>query len=253
MWLVFSSTPDPNILSPDPTSSRHLLLSSSLRIGLLSLPLRPLSGLPVVAPGSPELPVLGLGVLLRSGDLALSDGIGIWSNGESRGNDSLGSGSEVLGAGVTLLWFAELAGEEDEFRAVGLEALDVGSEGWNGVVDTAVVDRDTDCAGESRGDLSSLQLLQGETPTGTDTAVVLDGWASDDWPQLVDWAGGNGSSLGDSGIPPAEFTARLVEVSADASLPLLSEVVVWDLLIVLDSHCVEVGGWSSRGWVRRTS
>jgi len=202
------------------------------------MPLRSLSSLPVVAPGNPELPVLGWGALLLSGDLALSDGIGIWSNGEGGGNDGLGSGSEVLSARVTLLWLADLAGEKDEFRAVGLETLDVGSEGWDGVVDTAVVDGDTDSAGESRGDLSSLQLLQGETPPGTDTAVVLDGWASDNWPQLVDWAGGNGGSLGDPGISPAELTAWLVKVCADASLPLLSEVVVWDLLIVLDGHCV---------------
>ena len=75
-----------------------------------------------------------------------------------------------------------------------------------------------------------LQLLQSETPTGTDTAVILDGWASDNWPQLVDWAGSNGSSLGDPGISPTELTAGLVEVSADAGLPLLSEVVVGDLL-----------------------
>ena len=110
----------------------------------------------MIAPGSPEPPVLGWGVLLRSGDRALSDGIGIWSNGESRGNGGLDSGSKVLSTGVALLWLADLAGEEDEFRTVGLEALDVGSEGWNGVVDTAVVDGDTDGAGESRGDLSSL-------------------------------------------------------------------------------------------------
>jgi len=113
----------------------------------------------VVAPGSPELPVLGWGALLLSGDLALGDGIGIWSNGEGGGNGSLGSGGEVLSAGVTLLWLADLAGEEDEFRAIGLETLDIGSEGWDRVVDTAVVDRDTDGAGERRGDLSSLYII----------------------------------------------------------------------------------------------
>ena len=78
--------------------------------------------------------------------------------------------------------------------------------------------------------LPYLQLLQSETPAGADTAVILDGGASDNWPQLVDWAGGNSSSLGNPGTPSAELAAGLIEVSADTSLPLLSEVVVWDLL-----------------------
>lgn len=142
---------------PRPTCSSHrLLLSSSLRISLLSLPLCPLSRLPVVAPGNSEFPVFGWGVLLLSGDLTLRDSIGIWSNGEGGGNNGLGSGSEVLSTRVALLWLAGLAGEENEFRGVGLETLDVGSEGWDGVVDTAVVDGDTDGAGKHRGDLSSL-------------------------------------------------------------------------------------------------
>jgi len=74
------------------------------------------------------------------------------------------------------------------------------------------------------------QLLQGEAPACTDTAVVLDCWASNNWSQLVGWTRSNGSSLGNPGVPPAELTARLVKVSADTSLPLLSEVVVGDLL-----------------------
>lgn len=220
------------------TSPHRLLLSSSLRIRLLGGPLCPLASLPMVAPGDPELPVLGWSRLLLISDLALGNGLGVWSNGEGRADNGLSSGSKLVSAGVTLLWLTELAGEEDELRAIGLETLDVGSEGWDGVVDTAVVNGDTDCAGESSGNLSSLQLLQAETPAGTDTAVVLDGWASDNWPQFVDWAGSDSSSLGDPGISPAELTAGLVEVSADASLPLLSEVVVGNLLIVLDGHCV---------------
>jgi len=113
----------------------------------------------VVTPGKPELPVLGWGFPLLISDLALSDGVGIWSNGEGGGNNGLDSGSEVLSAGVTLLWLAEPAGEEDEFRLVGLETFDVGGEGWDGVVDTTVIHGDTDGAGKSGGDLSSLYII----------------------------------------------------------------------------------------------
>ena len=44
--------------------------------------------------------------------------------------------------------------------------------------------------------LSYLQLNQGETTTSTNFAVILDGRASDDRPQLVDGTGSDGSSLG---------------------------------------------------------
>lgn len=233
MWKEFSNKNDPNNLSPatlPSPQSHHLLLSSGFSISLLSSPLRPLSGLSVIASGSPELSVLRWSVLFLRGDLALSDSRGIWSNWEGGGNKVLGSGLEVLSAGVTLLWLSNLAGEKNEFRSVGLEALNVGSESWYRVVDTAVVDGDTDCTGEGGGDLCSLQLLQGETPASSNTTVVLDGGASDNWSQLVNWAGSQSSCLSNPGISPTELAAWLVEVSADASLPLLSEVVVGDLL-----------------------
>ena len=42
---------------------------------------------------------------------------------------------------------------------------------------------------------SYLELSQAESSSGADLAVVLDGWAADDWPQLVDWARSDLSSL----------------------------------------------------------
>lgn len=54
-----------------------------------------------------------------------------------------------------------------------------------------------------------LQLSQGETTAGTDTAVVLDGRASHNGPELVDGAGSDGSSLGLASIPAGDLLAGL--------------------------------------------
>lgn len=57
-----------------------------------------------------------------------------------------------------------------------------------------------------------LQLSQGETTTGTDTAVVLDGRASHNGSELVDGAGSDGGSLGLTGISAGDLLAGLYVV-----------------------------------------
>ena len=57
--------------------------------------------------------------------------------------------------------------------------------------------------------LSYLQLNQGETTTSTNFAVILDGRASDDRPQLVDGTGSDGSSLGLSDGTTVDLLRRL--------------------------------------------
>lgn len=57
-----------------------------------------------------------------------------------------------------------------------------------------------------------LELLKGETTSGTDTAVVLEGWAADNWSQLVHWARGNGSGLGETCIAASELATWLLWV-----------------------------------------
>lgn len=102
-----------------------------------------------------------------------------------------------------------------------------------------------------------LELLKGEAAALTDAAVVLDGRASHDGAELVDGAGGDGGGLGPavfpapglrtglhtivshkntSQIPPSlsslvgeknsgfESLSYLVEVGADPTLPVLSEI-----------------------------
>lgn len=85
---------------------------------------------------------------------------------------------------------------------------------------------------------SYLQLHQGESSTGAGAAVVLDGRASDNRSQLVDRSGRDGSGFGETSGSTSRFAAGLVEVHADAALPVLVEMVVGQLLVVLDRHCV---------------
>jgi hypothetical protein len=79
-----------------------------------------------------------------------------------------------------------------------------------------------------------LELSQAETTAGADAAVVLEGRAADNGAELVDGAGSDGGSLSSASVAASLLLAGLVEVHADAALPILAEVVVGDLLVVLD-------------------
>lgn len=170
--------------------------------------------------------VLGAGVV---GELALLDG-SLVLDGE--GNVGLLDvvvlgGLDLLSRGVTLLGGLGLAGEEDNAAAVGLQALDVGGKGLLGEVLAAGVDRDTDGGCELAGDASGLrycqtrltgseqdthlQLSQGETTAGTDTAVVLDGGAADNGAQLVDGARSDGGGLSSAGVATGLLLAGLIQ------------------------------------------
>lgn len=54
-----------------------------------------------------------------------------------------------------------------------------------------------------------LKLLQGETTTGTSTAVVLDSGAPNNRSQLVDWARGDSGSLSETGLPTTVLATGL--------------------------------------------
>lgn len=56
-----------------------------------------------------------------------------------------------------------------------------------------------------------LQLGEGETTAGTDTAVVLDGGAPDNGTQLVHGAGGNSGRLSDTGLTTTVLPAGLCD------------------------------------------
>lgn len=74
--------------------------------------------------------------------------------------------------------------------------------------------------------MTNLELLEGETTTSTNLAVVLDGRAADDRAESLNRARGNSSSLGNASLAAAELTTGLVEVGAHAGLPLLAEMVL---------------------------
>lgn len=116
-----------------------------------------------------SLLTLGQAVTLDLGDGLLRSEVG---DGEGRadvrgvalglalgGKSSLGS-VDLVGGGVELLELAALAGEEDEAGLVVLETVNVGSERLLGVVDTAVVNGDTDGTGELNRDTSFLNTME---------------------------------------------------------------------------------------------
>lgn len=59
---------------------------------------------------------------------------------------------------------------------------------------------------------SYLKLGQGEATAKTETAVVLDGRAPHDRPQLVNGAGGDGGSLCAAGISAAGLLSGLFSI-----------------------------------------
>lgn len=65
------------------------------------------------------------------------------------------------------------------------------------------------CLFPTRNIPNYLELSQGETTTGADAAVVLDGRASHNGPQLVHGSGGEGSSLGGTGTSAADLLGSL--------------------------------------------
>lgn len=65
---------------------------------------------------------------------------------------------------------------------------------------------------------SYLELSQGETAAGTDTAVVLDGRASHNGSELVDGSGSKGSGLGLAGSASPRLLAGLYHTSQNFNL-----------------------------------
>lgn len=123
-----------------------------------------------LAAGVTQLAVGSLLALGEVGALDLSDGLTLVEvvDGEDGtdaggvalglalgGESSLGS-VDLLGGRVKLLELTALAGEEDQAGLVVLETGDIGDERLLGVVDTAVVNGDTDGTGELLGDTSFL-------------------------------------------------------------------------------------------------
>ena len=253
----------------------NLLLGSGSLGFLILLSLLTSTLVSGLAPGVAELSVgttlnWGWGIALL--DLGNGGGVDDWQSAVGA-LDKVGLGGlDVGGGGITLLGLASLAWEKDELLLVSLKAGNVQGEGLGGEVLAAGINGDTDGRGELLWDTGLLQrlsenlpflagllfgvvvylqLLEGETTSSTNAAVVLDGWATDDWSQLVNWARGDSCGLGETSIAASELAtwllcelepnsnpssslpipilvARvcmyLVEVNANPALPILAEI-----------------------------
>lgn len=152
----------------------HLFLGSFFLLGLNLGPLRPDTSIASLATGFPQPPVCSLFALGQIIPLDVGDGVFERSvlDGEGSANvDGVALGLALSGEGglggldlfsarVELLELAALAGEEDEASLVVLQTSNIGDERLLGVVDTAVINGDTDGRGELLGDTSFLYDLK---------------------------------------------------------------------------------------------
>lgn len=149
-------------------------------------------------------------------------------NGEDSGGGNLGSGSNLLSRST-------LSGEKDQLALVVLETGNVGLKTLNGAVLATGVDGNTNGKSLLLGNTSGLELLKGETSASTDLTVVLDGGSTDNGSKQLKGAGSNQGSLLGSGSTSAHLLTSLVEVSADALLPVLAEMVLLKGVVLSDS------------------
>ena len=154
---------------------------------------------------------------------------------DSVGGSDLLSGLELLSRDLAGLDLLGVSGQEDELRLVLLELADVDLESLNRLVLSAGINGNADRQGLGVDDAGSLELLARETAASTDLAVVLDGVGTDGRSQQVQRSGSNGSSLLSTSSSSAGLLTGLVQVDTDTLLPVLSEVVLNNGVVLLDS------------------
>ena len=167
---------------------------------------------------------------------ALSDGS--WENLAVDLGGGLG-GLDLLGGSVvdqTLLGLAVLSGEEDELGLVGVKSINVKLELLGGGGGSALIDGDSDSAGEGGRETSLLEFTEGEAAAIPDLSSISARARGNDGSQLLDGSGEHSFALCSSLIESDSLLAWLVEVNSDSGLPVLAEMYVWDDVVVLD-HC----------------
>jgi hypothetical protein len=176
--------------------------------------------------GSVCVLLLGLG---RDGS-----GLGLGSlldNGEgSRGGEDLDGGLGLVG--LTLL---ELSGEDNQLGLVLLESQNVGLKTLNGSVLSSVVNGNTNGSSVVSGDTGSLELLKRETSASSDLSVVSDSGGSDNRSEKIQRSGSDSSGLLGSCKSSRRLLAGLVKVGLDPLLPVLSEMVLDEGVVLTDS------------------
>lgn len=157
---------------------------------------------------------------------------GLFDLGGGNGRE-VGSGQLDVLNGALLDTLDSRAGDDDELALVSRKTLGVGLESFNGLVATAMVDRDAELAGDLAADASLLQLNKGESLAGTNLAVVLERGAVHNGSHETSGGGGSSSGFLGAGHASALLGASLVEPGHDALLPVLAEVAVRDYVVVL--------------------
>jgi len=167
-----------------------------------------------------------LGLSSSSNDLGVT--VTLRAVGSSLGLDSVGNKS-LLGLSLT-------SGEEDQFLLVHVKSIHVPCELLLRGVGSAVIDRDSNSAGESGGEAGLLELLEGETTTVSDLTGVLASLGRNNGAEGLTGSGVVSGSGSLSALSSTEFLGSLVEVSVGSSLPVLAEMDVGNRVVVLD-HC----------------
>jgi hypothetical protein len=177
-------------------------------------------------------------------------GLHLGGDGGESGGGSLGSDGGVTvtlravlgGSGVdgigdeSLLWLAFSSGEEDQFLLVHHKSVNVTCELLLAGVGSAVIDRDSNSAGKSGGELGLLEFSEGEATSVSDLTGVLASLRRDNGAEGLGRTGVVFVGVSLSTLSTSEFLGGLVEVSVGSSLPVLAEMDVGNRVVVLD-HC----------------
>jgi len=239
---VIQSPKESQIPSPIDDEFVILRLSFSFLLGRVFLLVGLLLGLDqtevveaLVGAGFPQRLVSGEFCFVL-GDGARSFGLGNFAEWNDVLRHQLGGNSHLLRRGIALVGLGELLGEEDEFRSVLLEALDILLKGFDALVATTVVDRNSDRPCEVFVESGSLDLLKSESATESLLLVVLNRWAPDNGSQFGSGPRGDLGREGLPGVLPPDLPRRLIEPRFHAVLPILLEVGILNDVVVLRSH-----------------
>jgi len=136
----------------------------------------------------------------------------------------------------SLLWLVSNSWEEDKLGLVSVQSFHVELELFFASVGSSVIDSDTNSSCETSAQFDSLELLKSETTAVSNFASIPACLGRNDWSQLLDGSWEHSSCLCDSSLVSLLFESRLVVMSVRSSLPVLTEMYVWDDVVVLD-HC----------------
>lgn len=104
-----------------------------------------------------------------------------------------------------------------------------------------MVDGNADGASNFAVNAGFLQFLESEATASTELHVVAQGGAANGRAQkTIDGSRGNAGSLLNACNSSGLFTAGLIEPGLYAALPLLTKVLVGQLVVVLQHHCLSI-------------